>query len=98
MTGDAEGTFRPYDPISRQEMAKVIIKAYLYKNNLTELPITELIFTDHESVAPWAQQYVQNAVALGLMNGMGNGTFSPLAPSTRAQGAAVIFRLVKNNM
>ncbi len=98
MTGDAEGTFRPYDPISRQEMAKVIIKAYQYKNNITELPITELIFTDHESVAPWAQQYVQNAVALGLMNGMGNGTFSPLAPSTRAQGAAVIFRLVKNNM
>ena len=95
MNGDVDGRFRPNDPITREEMAKVIVQAYKYKNNISELPQAGVSYNDSNDISGWAQEYVQNAVALGLMNGIGEGNFAPKANSTRAQGAVVIYRLTK---
>ena len=95
MNGDVDGRFRPNDPITREEMAKVIVQAYKYKNNISELPRAGVSYNDSNDISGWAQEYVQNAVALGLMNGIGEGNFAPKANSTRAQGAVVIYRLTK---
>ena len=95
MSGDAEGGFRPNDQISREEMAKVIVNAYLAKSGAPDVTAAEISFTDSGEIAGWAQEYIGKAVELGLINGMGDGSYAPKGSMTRAQGAIVIYRLVK---
>lgn len=94
MNGDSEGHFRPEAPISREEMAKVLVNAYCMKNRTNDIPDIELSYTDNSEIAPWAAGYVQKAAALKLIFGMDDGSFMPKGNMTRAQGAAVIYRLV----
>lgn len=94
MSGDADGNFRPNDPISRQEMAKVIVNAYLTKHTAQEIETGDIDFTDSGEIAEWAREPVARAAALGLVNGMPDGTFAPNDNMTRAQAAAVIYRLI----
>jgi len=94
MNGDSEGHFRPEAPISREEMAKVLVNAYCMKNSTNDIPDIELSHTDNSEIAPWAAGYVQKAAALKLIFGMDDGSFMPKGNMTRAQGAAVIYRLV----
>lgn len=95
MTGDGTGYFRPQDSITRQEMAKVALNAYLYRHHLDSVDTAELTFTDSELIAQWAKESVGKAVALGLISGMGDGTFSPETNMTRAQGATIVARVIK---
>lgn len=94
MTGDPDGNFRPEDTISRQEMAKVIVNAYMIQTGASEINAAEINFEDSEEIAAWAKESVKKAVSLGLVNGMGDGTFAPNDNMTRAQAAAVIHRLI----
>ena len=95
MSGDADGSFRPNAPISREEMAKVIVNAYLAKSGAADVTAAEISFTDSGEIAPWAQEYIGKAAALGLINGMGDGSYAPKGNMTRAQGSVVIYRLIK---
>ena len=95
MSGDPDGAFRPEDTISRQEMAKVIVNAYLIKTGVSDVTAAEITFSDNDRIADWAKEAVGKAAALGLITGMGDGTFAPNDNMTRAQSAVVIFRLVK---
>lgn len=95
MTGDDSGYFRPDDVITRQEMAKVALNAYTLKNGNSNSGSAELTFTDNDSIADWAKEPVSKAVALGLINGMGDGSFQPESNMSRAQGVTIIARLLK---
>ena len=95
MNGDADGSFRPNDSISREEMAKVLVNAYKIKTGTSEIGSAELSYTDNAEIAVWAAEYVSQAGELGLIKGMDDGSFAPKSSMTRAQGAAVIYRLVK---
>ena len=95
MSGDADGSFRPNAPISREEMAKVIVNAYLAKSGAADVTAAEISFTDSGEIALWAQEYIGKAAALGLINGMGDGSYAPKGNMTRAQGSVVIYRLIK---
>ena len=95
MSGDADGSFRPNAPISREEMAKVIVNAYLAKSGAADVTAAEISFTDSGEIAPWAQEYIGKAATLGLINGMGDGSYAPKGNMTRAQGSVVIYRLIK---
>ena len=44
-------------------------------------------FTDCASISPWALADVDKLYSAGLVNGMGDGTFSPKETATRAQCA-----------
>ena len=54
----------------------------------------ELAFSDNADISRWAQSGVKMAVANGLINGMGDGTFRPKSTTTRAQASAVLVRLI----
>lgn len=94
MSGDTDSNFRPNDVISRQEMAKVIANAYLLKTGTANVEAAKIDFADSDDIAGWAKEYVEKAVALELIHGMDDGTFRPDSHMTRAQGAAVISRLI----
>lgn len=88
-----EGYFRPEENITREEMAVVIVKAYLYRG---KAPLTGKLdrFTDKDSISDWAKDYVDQAVSVGLISGMTTDTFVPQENATRAQVASLIKRLL----
>ena len=95
MSGDPDGAFRPEATITRQEMAKVIVNAYILKTGAADITAAEPSFSDNGQIADWAKEAVGKAAGLGLMQGMNDGRFDPMGNATRAQSAVVIFRLGK---
>jgi len=92
VAGKGNGKFDPDSPITREEMAKIIVNAYTLKYGA--INETSTAFGDAGSISGWAVTYVNRAVSAGLMNGQGNNLFAPMADSTRAESAAVVYRLL----
>jgi hypothetical protein len=89
----ADGQFRPNDPVSRQEMAIMLLRA-MGESGLAQGDAS-LAYDDVDSVADWALGYVARASELGLMQGTGPGIFAPLGAATRAQAAVVLLRALE---
>ncbi|PWK09651.1 S-layer homology domain-containing protein [Tumebacillus permanentifrigoris] len=89
MTGDGDGTFRPTDLITREEMAVLLVKA----SNLTPAAGDKLSVADRTSISPWAKGYVQTALEQGLLHGDGTN-FNPQSHATRQEVAAMMMNLV----
>ncbi len=77
--------------ITREEMASMVAKAAAYKQ-ITATP-ADKAFTDADAIAAWATEDVKNAVGLGIINGMDDGSFQPKANATRAQAATMLSKL-----
>ena len=43
----------------------------------------------------WAHKYIKNMYLNGVMNGTGETTFEPDKPLTRAEAAAILYRILK---
>ncbi len=83
------GTFRPGDPITRGEMAVMLVRALGYgtiAGLAQELPMP---FTDVETGAG----YISMAYELGIVSGTSANTFSPDRTATREQAAVMLMRL-----
>ena len=89
-----DGSFRPDDAITREELAKILVLAYQYKDK-EEITQRESDFADEEEISQWAKEYVDDAVSIGLVNGLDDGRFGPQQKATRAQAAAIIARLLE---
>lgn len=82
-------TFRPGDPITREEMAVMLIRALGYgtiAGLVQELPMP---FTDVRTNTG----YLAMAYELGLVSGTDKTTFSPERTATREQTAVILIRL-----
>jgi len=88
-----EGRLDPDGPISRQEMAGMLVNALkgIYRAEATE----NVNFTDAEQIAPWFRDQVMIAVVEGLMQGYPDQTFRPESTLTRAEAFAAILRLLE---
>ncbi|MBQ4093032.1 MAG: S-layer homology domain-containing protein, partial [Firmicutes bacterium] len=53
-------------------------------------------FNDAATVSDWAKESMKWAVAVELINGMGNNTLAPQNTATRAQAATVLMRFNEN--
>ncbi len=85
-----DGSFRPEDAITREEMCEMLVAAANKKGIEAEEKTAS--FTDNSSINDL--EVVSKAVSLGLVNGYEDGTFRPDGTSTRAEAAAVINRFV----
>lgn len=93
MNGKATGGLSPNDPMTREEMAVILIRAY----QMTEAAITEspsMTYKDRGQISAWAAKAVDEAAVLELMKGQGDGKFSPKAYATRAEGAQAVLNLL----
>lgn len=52
-------------------------------------------FKDRDSIAGWSEEAVSAIVHSGIMKGRGSERFAPDAESTRAEGAAVLARMLE---
>lgn len=82
------GLFRPYDPVTREEMVTMLIRGLGYNALAAELT-EECPFSDVVT----NRGYVALAADLGLVKGYGGGLFQPRRAATREQAAAVLTRL-----
>lgn len=97
IAGRDERHFAPDAPITREEMAVMIVRAYEVKHGGTKLalPSTVTTFIDDNLISNWAKSIVQTAVHLELVHGRDNLTFAPQGYTTRAESAQVIYNLLQ---
>ena len=84
--GDDNGNFNAEDPITREEMAKIMCQALKLK-----VTVPEKTYADDAEIAQWAKDYVYACQEAGIMEGSGDN-FNPRDNATRAEGAAVLVR------
>ncbi|WP_158301671.1 S-layer homology domain-containing protein [Paenibacillus mesophilus] len=93
VSGVSEKEFAPDAFITREQMAVMMVNAYLFATGkkLSDLVITqEVKYSDEGSISDWARTYVRASSGLGLVNGTDAGNFAPADNSTRAQAAVVL--------
>jgi cell division septation protein DedD len=96
--GYDDGSFKPNEPISRQEVAVMINRSLNVIGQKPEVEDVESLiakFTDKDKIASWAQKPVATAVQVGIIQGMTDGSFAPTENCTRAQAVVMIKRLLE---
>ena len=86
ITGYPDGTFRPNQPITREEM--VVILSRLVNLDHLEKDETKGHFRDLDGT--YATDVIVAAAQAGLINGSGNGIFDPKSHATRAEALQII--------
>ncbi|MBR4661166.1 MAG: S-layer homology domain-containing protein [Clostridia bacterium] len=91
--GYEDKTFRPDNPVTRQELAKLIVSFIRYLRADASSEGTVGAFTDAASFPEWSRGYIEELRSTGLMKGDEKGRFNPEATATRAETATVLTRL-----
>lgn len=92
VSGTPEGKFLPDNPISREEMASMIDRAFEYKG--ITLPEAELTFSDANTIHEWALPSVKRMVYAKIIVGNQDNTFRPLDEVTRGTTSAFLVRMI----
>ena len=94
VNGYSDNSFKPDNPIYRDEMAALINRFADYNDILlSDAPLTER-FADYSSIQNWALGDVEAMRKAGLMQGDQNGNFNPKNTLLRSEAAAVTSRLL----
>ncbi|WP_284643531.1 S-layer homology domain-containing protein [Paenibacillus silviterrae] len=87
MKGYEDGTIRPGDAVTRQELA--VMLAGLLKLDPGD---ESLKYQDQAVIPAWSRKEVAAVSAKGFMNGYGDGSFAPARKVTRAEAVVTIER------
>ena len=93
VNGYTDGTFLPNNPVSRQELAVMIVR-FMDHVGLKNTEDNSLIdsFEDKKSIGSWAREQVELLRLTGLVGGDENGNFNPKKTASRAEVAAIAGR------
>lgn len=89
---DSNTAFRPNDPITRLEMAEILVR-FLGLKSAAELSEQNATLPFRDVTA--GRGYVSVACDIGMTNGTSPTTFSPNSTATRGQAAAMLLRIYK---
>ena len=102
VAGTTPTTFDPERPVTREQIA-VILTQYMFhvlKMNRTWTPTDLSAFPDGAQVSGWAKEAMQDAVALGLINGTkapdGLVYLDPQGSAARQQVATILMNFCQN--
>ena len=96
--GYDESSFGPEDNITREQLATMVTRAYVYRggtqpdNALAESKLT--VFTDSTGISTWAVKSTAMAVDKKIISGYPDGKFKPSASATRAEALVMLQRLL----
>ncbi len=92
-------TFGPDAPITREQMAKMLIRALISQGKEVEPPddycSSGAPFLDVQTDR-WSCKYIKKVKELGITTGYPDGTYKPEASVTRAEMATFLYRTFKN--
>ncbi|GMK46790.1 hypothetical protein PghCCS26_39190 [Paenibacillus glycanilyticus] len=86
MNGYPDGTFRPEQPITREEVAGIAARLKQLQGQQGKDGFSDIS-------GSWARDAIKAANAAGVLSGYADGTFRPKANTTRAEMVAVINRV-----
>lgn len=90
--GYEDGSFRPNDAITREQLAAMLWRYAARPESEGGLSA----FADGAEVSVWAQQAMSWAVSLGLINGVDSDRLDPKGQATRAQTATILMRFAQS--
>jgi hypothetical protein len=89
ITGYEDGTFRPGNTVSREELAVILVRAMKLESDQEKM-----WFADIDKINSWARDSVFTASSKGLIKGFPDGTFRPDVAAGRDECAVIIFRML----
>ena len=92
VNGYSDTIFGPDDPITREQMAVMIVKAA----RLTDAANAKT-FADSSFISDWAKEAVDIATSNQLISGYPDNTFQPQGNATRAEATAVLSGVLKKS-
>ncbi|MED9781487.1 MAG: S-layer homology domain-containing protein [Peptococcaceae bacterium] len=92
VNGYEDNTFRPNQPITREQLAAILMNYAAYKGQDVSARADLSNYTDQPST--WATETMQWAVAEGLISGVTADQLQPQGNATRAQVAAILERFL----
>ena len=93
--GYGDGTFRPDEPVSLEELAAIMFRYAAHKNLDTTARGGLSVYNDSDEIAQWAKSAMSWAEAYNMIDGIVGGRLKPASAATRAQAAAMLARLPK---
>ncbi|MCR1848883.1 S-layer homology domain-containing protein [Paeniclostridium sordellii] len=88
--GYEDGTFRPENPITRAEVATILVRS-----NSDIKQKLKKVFPDIDD-SHWASKYIEKAAELGYMLGYEDGSFKPDQVITRGETVVTLNRIYRN--
>ncbi|MBP3966913.1 Ig-like domain-containing protein [Paenibacillus lignilyticus] len=96
--GMADGSFKPNNPITREEMASMMVRAASAAgvSIVPKQSTANLLkkYTDRGKIGTWAQTDIAKAVDSGIISGLTATTFGAKNKATRAEAAVMLKRLL----
>jgi hypothetical protein len=95
VAGMGDGTFRPSNTITREQMATMLFNfANVFEIEI-EIEVNEAeVFADQDQISYWAYDAVAFMRAAGIIQGRPGGIFDPRATATRAEIATMLVNFV----
>lgn len=90
VSGYPDGSFRPNDTITREQMAAILYQHARIQGKLDDSRADLSIFSDLDSLSAYAKEPMSWAVAQGLFSGVSADTLAPGGSTTRAQAAVIL--------
>ncbi len=84
------GDFKPNTPITREQMATILVNALNEQDQARAIMSVKTTFTDDAGISAWARGFVEQAVRDGLLKGYPDNSFVPQGDATRAEACAMI--------
>lgn len=94
INGVSETEFAGEKNLSREDMAVIIYRIIAEGKKASK----DVTFTDAEQISDYAKDAVSMLCEMGIVNGMGNNTFSPKTVVTRAQAAQIIYKAMNTEV
>ncbi|MEZ7172904.1 S-layer homology domain-containing protein [Sporosarcina sp. OR05] len=97
VTGYKDGTFRPYEEITRDQAAIMISRAidYVGADKVTfDKKKALTAFKDNKQIGAASRNHVERVYQAGLLDGYQDDTFRPNADANRAQMAKIIYNFL----
>lgn len=90
VSGYPDGSFRPNDTITREQMAAILYQYARIQGKLDDSRADLSLFSDLDSLSAYAKEPMSWAVAQGLFSGVSADTLAPGGSTTRAQAAVIL--------
>ena len=96
VTGHEDGTFQPDSEVTREQIVSMLYRYAKMKGYDTARGTKSTTFTDGAVIEPYAQEAVEWAASIGLVNGYQDGSFRPGGKAARAEVAVILTRFCQD--
>jgi hexosaminidase len=95
VTGYTDNTFRPGEPVTREEFVVMLMRAFTVNCAAEQLPDVPTNYTDDAQIGAWARSSIIKADEQNVITGYADGSFRPRSNITRVEATAMLARYLQ---